>query len=199
MTREEYIEVIQSRLKRIDSTATFNARYVEGVLDVVWQNMIFDLMGKRNTDPFFYSKKYTPVVVAQDANNRYYSDLPDKIIHLPRVSSGIVRISQLAGTDMDFAPISERDFVMMRSQEVFQVSGTIYYYVTSDSVHYGDNMTTVIATAGVEIDMIIPFRSYDLDDDIPIPDGQTQSFIAASIEYLANTRPVDLTNKNAEA
>jgi hypothetical protein len=198
MTRQQYIELLEARLKRIDSADRFHPRYIEGALDFVWQNLAFEAMGKLGTDPFFYTKQYTPVTVSQDSNGRYYSDLPDVIIHLPRVSSGVVRISQLAGTDMDFAPVSERDFVMMRSQEVFAISNTIYYYVTKDDINYGDNMTTSIASSGVRIDMVIPFRSYDLDEDIPIPSGKAQEFINLALQFLGATPPVDLVNKNSE-
>lgn len=198
MTREQYIELLQARLKRIDSAARFNPRYVEGALDMAWQNLAFNAIGKGGADDFFYTKQYSPVLVVQDSNGRYYSDLPAPIINLPRAASGVVRINQLAGIDMDFAPVTERDFIMMRSQEVFQISGTIYFHVTKDQVFYGDNMTVPIASAGVKMDLTIPFRTYTLDEELPIPAGQAQEFIAAVLEYLAPTTPVDLMNKNSE-
>ena len=75
MTREDYIELVQTKLKRIDSTARFHPRYVEAILNVVWENFAFEAMGKMGTDPFFYSKQYTPVTVAVDSNGWYYSNL----------------------------------------------------------------------------------------------------------------------------
>lgn len=198
MTREQYIDLIKTRLKRIDSADRFHAQYVEGVLDLVWQSTVFQQAGTYDTDVNFYTKKYTPVAVSLDASNNYYSDLPDKIIHLPRVSSGIVRINQINGRGMDFSPVNERTYTMMISQEVYQLTDKIVYWVDFDQVHYGSNMTPAIAAAGVDIRMIIPFSSYDLDEDIPLPIGQADMFIAKAIQLLKDTTPVELTNINSE-
>ena len=99
---------------------------------------------------------------------------------------------------MDFAPISERDFTLMRSQDVYRVGNTIYYYVTNSQIRYGDNMTPAIAAVGVTVDMVIPYRSYDLEEELPIPAGQSGSFLTAVLEQLVTTMPVDLSNTNSE-
>lgn len=198
MTREEYIELVQARLLRIDSAGRFKSQYVEGAMDMVWQSMAFQHFGAFGTDENFYTKLFTPVTVSQDSHGNYYSDLPEKIINLPRVSSGIVRINQINGRDMDFSPVSERDFIMMVSQEVYQLTDKITYYVTFERIHFGSNMTTAIATAGLDIRMVIPFRSYDLDEDLPIMVGQADMFINNSMQFLIGSAPVDLENKNAE-
>lgn len=199
MTREEYIELIKAKLLRLDDASRYNPRYVEGALDFVWENFMFEMDGMQGTDPFFYTKQFTPVTVATDSNGWYYSDLPSPIINLQRVSSGVVRVSQVSGRDMDFAPVSERDFTYMRQQDVYRVGNTIYFYVTNDRVYFGDNMTPSIASSGVTIDMVVPFRSYDLDEELPIPAGKSLQFVGAVLEFLAPTRPVDLSNTNTES
>lgn len=198
MTRQQYIELAQARLKRIDSTGQFRFQYVEGAFDFVWQNSAFKHMGMASTDTNFYTKLYEAEPVLQDAGGRYYSDLPEAIINLPRVSSGVVRIVQLNARDFDFAPISERDFTMMASQEVYQVGTTIYFYVNKDRIVYGDSMSSSIASAGVDMKLCIPFSKYDLDEELPMPAGQSEEFFASVINYLAGTQPVDLSNINTE-
>lgn len=198
MTREQYIELVQANLLRIDNAARYQSRYVEGVMDMVWQSMAFQHFGTFGTDVNFYTKMFTPVTVSQDVHGNYYSDLPDKIINLPRKSSGIVRINQINGRDMDFSPVSERDFTMMVSQEVYQLTNKITYYVTFERIHFGTNMTPAIAAAGLDIRMVIPFSSYDFDEDLPIMIGQSDLFISRSMQYLAGTTNINLENTNSE-
>jgi hypothetical protein len=59
-------------------------------------------------------------------------------------------------------------------------------------------MTPAIAAAGVDIRMIIPFSSYDLDEDLPVPIGQSDTFIANALQFLLETTPVELMNNNEE-
>jgi len=198
MTREQYIELAQARLLRLDNAGRQKSQYVEGAMDAVWQSMAFKHFGTFGSDTNFYSKMFTPVTVSQDTYGNYYSDLPDKIINLPRKSSGIVRINQVNGRDMDFTPVSERDFTMMTSQEVYQLTDKIVYYVTFERIFFGTNMNPAIAAAGLDIRMVIPFSSYDLDEDLPIMIGQADMFLGTALEFLIGTPPVNLVNKNSE-
>jgi len=198
MTRNALIELVQRRLKFTDSKKQFPALYVQGAMDIAWQQIIYQTYDEDFQDINFYTKKFSPVAVVEDVEDElYYCDLPEEMIRLPRIGEGVIAVNQLDSRDSDFKPLREQDFRLMSSQEVFRVGGEIYYYVGYKRIYFGESMTNEIAITGVEIDMCIPFSKYDLDEELPLPSGQSNVFVEMTLNYLAGTPAVNTENKNS--
>lgn len=198
MTRKAMIELIGTRLKRLDKTGQFHPRFIEGVCDIVWQTFAYNFHERNGADPYMYSKKYEDQVVTTDVDGHYYTDLPVELINLPRANSGILRIDKDISRDFVFVPTTDRNFTFMHSQEVYQIGTKIYWYNSKDRIYYGDSMTSVIAAIGVDITLCIPFSSYSMTETLPIPADQGAQFISSVIEIIAGTPPVDERNTNSE-
>lgn len=198
MIRKAMIELIKTRCNRLDKTGKFHDRYIEGACDVIWQTMAYQFYENALIDPNLYAKKYSPVTVSVDAGGNYYSNLPEVILNLPRINSGILRINKSSNKEFEFVPISERHFTFMQSQEIFQIGTKIYFYNDKDIVYYSDAMTPLIASSGVEMLLCIPFSKFDLEEELPIPANQGATFISSVVELIFGTPPVDLRNTNSE-
>lgn len=197
MTRKALIELIQRRLKFTDSKKQFPALYVEGALDIVWQQLCVQTYSEKFQDINYYAKKYSAVSLTEDTGlGLYYMNLPEEMIRLPRIGEGVISINQINSRGSDFKPLREQDFRLMTSQEVFRIGGYIYYYVDYDQVFFGESLTSEIATAGVDLNLCIPFSKYDIDELLPLPAGQSQIFVDMAINYLSGTPVVNTDNKN---
>lgn len=199
MTRKALLELIKHRVKSKDSTEQFPIQYIEGVCDVTWASWCADTSNINNQDFNFFSKMYPAVPVTINTGSElYFSVLPETILKLNRVGDGVMSINQVDARDNDIKPISEKDFRLMKGQEVDRTGSDIYFYVTYDTVFYSDSMTTNIAFAGVDMRLVIPFSKYGLDEEIPLPAGKELEFIKAVIEVISGTPPTNLTNKNSD-
>lgn len=197
MTRKALIELVTKRLKFTDDKKQYPVPYVQGALDIIWQQLCTQTYDESFQDIHFYTKKYVAVTVTEDTGKElYYMDLPEEIIRLPRIGEGVISINQINSRSADFKPLREMDFRLMTTQEVYRVGGDIYYYVDYNRVFFGDSMTSEIAAAGVDVDMCIPFSKYDLDEELPLPAGQSNVFVDMALNYLAPTPPVNTINKN---
>lgn len=197
MTRKALIELITQRLKFTDSKTQFHPLYVQGALDLMWQQLCAESYNDDIQDINFYTKKYTAVTVVEDIDDElYYSDLPEEMIRLPRIGEGVISINQTNSRGSDFKPLRGKDFRLMTSQEVFRIGDDIYFYVGYNRIYYGQSMTDEIVSSGVDIDMCIPFSKYDIDEELPLPAGQSNTLVKMAIEYLAGTPVVNTNNKN---
>jgi hypothetical protein len=197
MTREEYIEGIKLRLQQLNDK-TYSYQYIEHMINLAWQKMIFVISGKVTTDEAYYAKLFQAVTVAQDSSGLYYHQFTEPLIHLDRIGSGVISVNQINAHEFDFVPSSEKMFSLLPSQEMYEISNKIYYKVDYDRILFCDKMPETIATAGVDIRMIVPFSSYDYTDHIPLPAGQVDGFFDAVVTRMIGTPPADLSNKNSD-
>jgi hypothetical protein len=199
MTKKAVIELIIKRCKDIDSTGQFNPLYVESFCDNVWQEFIIAMNSSKEVDFTFYSKMYPAVSVTYDTTTKYYySELPETIINIPSIGSGIASIRQVNSFDAYFIPVSETDFSLLFSQEAYRIGGDIYYFTTYDTVYFSDSMTSDIAASGVDMRLIIPFSKYNLDEEVPLPSLKDTLFIDAVVQRIIGTPPTNTTNKNSD-
>ena len=198
MIRQAMIELIGARLKRLDKTGQFHPRFIEGACDVVWQSLAYQYYEGAGIDSYLYAKKYEDQTVTTDIDGHYYTDLPEEIINLPRANSGVIRIDKDISRDFEFVPTTNRNFTFMHSQEIYQIGTKIYWYNTKDRIYYGDSMTPLIASIGVDLTLCIPFSKFTLDDTLPIPANQGAQFIASVVDLIMGSPPVDLKNTNSE-
>lgn len=128
-----------------------------------------------------YVKRFTAVAVSYDATALiYYSSFPTDTVSgvsitimpvpLPDKASGIRRISTVAQGGITFFPMDQREMELV-SDSIFvnSVNTKIGYVVTQDRVEYY-NMDVATATAGVRMDILVPFSDYDETDQILIPE-----------------------------
>jgi hypothetical protein len=82
------------------------------------------------------------------------------------------------------------------------VTTKVGYIVTPTRVEYY-GMTSAIATAGVQMDLVIPFSAYDEDDIVLIPEianvKSNETFVDRVLKILGAVRPVDSRDDNADA
>lgn len=199
MTRKALLELIQHRLKQVDSTEQFPLLYIEGMCDVVWGSWSSEAVNALNQDANFFTKAFNAVDVTEDVDSGYFfSTLPEQIVKLNRVGDGVMSINQINAKDNDFKPIKERDFRLMKGQEVDRTGSDIYFYVTYDTVFYGNSMTNDIADSGVDMRLAIPFSKYSYSEQLPLPAGKEMEFTEAVINLIIGTPPTNLTNKNSD-
>lgn len=186
MTRQAIIENIYFRLQR-----RFPKTYIENTMDLIWEQFC-DILIKQD-DPFFYTRKYEDVDVLLDATtDRYYANIP-----ATTVRDGVISIYPKQSRDLYIVQIPERDFRLMAAQEVNQVSdGKIFFYVNFNRVFFDENMTSLLASEGVSMDLIVTLSAYDIGEEIPIPKINNMSFIDAVVNYLQGTPVINLLDVN---
>jgi hypothetical protein len=196
----EFIEDIQFRLTSQMSTkqmSRFHERIIEHNIGLAYSTVLLDLYAKGfyNLDDF--SKRFTSVAVTLDTTqNKYFSTLPDNIISFPRTGSGIVKIIPIQGEQLQLVPRKSQDIELIRNLELSQIDNTIKYTLRGNSVEYV-NMSEDIASVGVNMDLVIPFSSYDYDDDVPIPHGQNERMKGMVLSMLLNNPVDDQLNNNS--
>lgn len=200
MTRKALLELIGHRMKSVDSTEQFPVRYIEGICDITWASWCTDSANDKNQDFNFFTKSYPAVTVTLDSGSGYYSStLPEQALKLPRVGDGVISVNQINSMDNDFKPISEKNFRLMRGQEVNRTGTDIYFYVTYDTVFFSESMDASIASSGVDMRLSIPFSKYTLSEELPMPSGKELEFISAVVNLIQGTPPTNLTNKNSDS
>ncbi len=200
MTRKAVIELIKQRLKSVDTSEQFPFQYIEGMCDMVWETWCSQSALDKNQDTGFFSKMYPAEAVALDSGSGYYSTtLPEQILKFTNVGSGVISVNQINAIDNDFKPVSERDFRLMKGQEVARTGSDIYYYVNYAEIRYNESMTSSIAALGVDLRLSIPFSKYLLTEELPMPSGRAMEFVGSVIELIQGTPPVNLTDKNSDS
>jgi len=200
MTRKAIIELIQHRMRSIDSTGQFPPQYIESMCDMVWESWCSESANDKHQDLNFFTKLYPAETVTLDADSGYYSTaLPEKILKFRRIGDGVISVNQINTIDNDFKPVSERDFRLMKGQEVQRTGSDIYYYATYNSITYNESMTASIAAEGVDLRLSIPFSKYLLTEELPMPSGRAMEFVGAVIGLIQGTPPVNLIDKNSDS
>jgi len=200
MTRKAILETIEHRLKPTDSTEQFPLPYIQAMCDMTWESWCSESANDKNQDLNFFTKAYQAVTVTLDTASGYYSTtLPVSILKLRRVGDGVISVNQINAIDNDFKPISEKDFRLIKGQEVARTGSDIYFYVTYDTIRYNESMTSAIAAEGVDLRLSIPFSKYLLTEELPMPSGRAMEFLGAVIGLIQGTPPTDLTNKNSDS
>lgn len=200
MTRKAILETLQYRLKPTDSTEQFPLPYIQSMCDMVWESWCSESANDKNQDLNFFTKLYAAETVTLNAASGYYSTtLPEQILKFRRVGDGVISVNQINAIDNDFKPISEKDFRLMKGQEVARTGSDIYFYVTYDTIKYNESMTSTIAAQGVDLRLSIPFSKYLLTEELPMPSGRAMEFLGAVIDVIQGTPQPDLTNKNSNS
>lgn len=149
--------------------------------------------GGTNFDP--YTKEYQSVAISQDTNTDvYYSTLPEKIINLPRkAGNGVIRISGMKSTSIEFAPIHNNALQSITTLEINDVDDVVGYVYKNGRVEY-QGMTATIASGTVKMELVIPFEAYDDTDEVMIPTGSDEILVQNVVQLIINTPDADRFN-----
>lgn len=202
MTKKIFLEILQKRLNQIDESNMFGIQYLEGVVDLFWQQHAMNYFLATNGDSAFFTKRYNNQKPVQNIDGEYYLTLPEKIIRLPQVknsigSEGVLKIYYSGSPEWLFTPVRERDFWNIQYLPIYETDkNEFYYYVKYDTIYFSDNLTSAIPSSGVELDLMIPFSSYLMTEDLPIPVDMNNSLFVNVIGFLTGQQPPDLLNNN---
>lgn len=189
----ELVELVQKRLVgqlSNEQSGSFDTQMVAKYIGRAFNMVLWEIFtgGLYNLDN--YTKKYTSVAVSYNSTEeKYYSVLPEKIVQLRRPGSGVMKIQTIKGTALSFIPVANQEVELLDGQEVDLIDSSIRYVVIGQTVEY-INMTSSIAGVGVKMYLVIPFDSYDWDDDVMIPSGQDQRLIDLAVNF-ATGQPID--------
>ena len=194
MIKEGLISLVRNRLQKYDKTAIYHDKVIEYQLDVCWNEILHDAFNSDETNYDFYAKDYYGVSVTL-VNGRYQALYPDPIVQLISKSEGVRRVS-VSDFDLEFVPVSLYEQELLEGLELDQMfdgDGVIRYRVMYDKIQFLEDMSGV---STVDMTLVIPFRAYDMTEDIPIPSGKAMSLVDLAVERLSTIPPVDLTNAN---
>lgn len=200
MTKKERIELVQSRLTGIytdEDLDRFDERIIEKNISNIYNQIIIELHSKNLIALDSFSKVYTDVDVLGTSGS-YYSIIPEKLVPLTNFQDGIVEIY---GGQI-FVPISINQKNIISGLEVSQIITAITYSLgiksTGDHIVEYNNMVTANHVSTVNMRLVIPFESYDDNDEVRIPGGQDEKLMEIIINLLANTPKKDLKNNNSD-
>lgn len=206
MIKEEIVSQIQLLCPREDKTNKYGYRFIESVAETVLKEMYGDLYKINPGLLGQYTKAYgvtTTIVVSRETGSTgiFYSTIPEKIINLPCKGSGVRRIYPGKAEAGVFVPVDAREVDILYNSDVASVTSKIGYMVRQDTRVDYYNMNTTLYTAGVRMDLLIPFSKYLDSDVVLIPDlGEKDggSFLSRVMAILGIVQPVDLKDDNAD-
>lgn len=202
MRKDKVIDLVRAYLPSPDKTNKYHPLVVEHTLSICYNEMLVKTYSKQYYDMDMFAKKFgdngTPITVELNSNTgEYYSTLPSEIVVLPNINAGVKGILSLSSQDLVFAPMKGCDIKLIQGLECQQIDDVIGYTVYRDKVIY-TGMTSSIASAGVVMDLIVPFHAYDDSDNVNFPKGQENTIISMALSMLGVIPPKDLVNNNSD-
>lgn len=198
MTKQQLIETVKLRLKKVDETKIFDPRLLEQYISKAWNQLLYYSFQKGTSDLWTYSKEYKAQTITKDVDtNIYYTTLPAALANIPKKEKGVLLISTTQGSDVEFVPTNEKMLRYTRDLEIDLVDDTIYFkvYIQEGKVEYY-NMTAAIAAAGVRMRLVIPFEEWADGDKLSIPEGRDQDLINWTVQFALGTPEPDLKSDN---
>lgn len=190
MTKREYIDFVNHRLGLIDKSSRHPKQFVEACLDSAWNQILHDAFKTDYTNFDMYGKWYNGVSITNGV-----ATLPSPIVQLIDKSEGVREIKDTNG--YDYYPISEDDFFYARNQQSTSAwRDGISFTVKYDRVEFMEIGASKTLPSSVDMLLVIPFREYDLDEDIPAPSGGQYNLINMAVQFASGQPPTDLTDKN---
>lgn len=197
MTRRQWIDFIKEYVGKIDPQRVFHKNVLSEALGLAYENFAYDTYRKTPYELDAMGRTYERVAVTLDATkDMYYSDLPCSIIPIDKVGSGIIEIGTKEGFGYDFVPMYLHEARLTSTFEVESMLSEINYVLIGEKVFY-TSMTSAISTAGVRMTVVQQWSEYGLDENIPMPAGQSQRFIETVLNVLNIRNPESLENNNS--
>jgi hypothetical protein len=205
MIKRELRSTIKNLLHKYAKGAEYHNEVVDRAIERVLNQLYITTF---LADPLFiqrYVKRFggtTAIAVSHDAvSGLYFSLYPTgySFVPLPDKASGVRRVSTVVQGGVTFYPIDQREMELISSGSYYSnVSTKIGYCVTQDRIEYL-GMTPTIATAGVRLDMLVPFSDYGENDEIlipEIPNADKGQFTDTVLMILSVIQPIETKDDN---
>ena len=199
----EVRSLVINLLKRVDKTAKYHPNVVDAAVERAINQAYSDIMLSRPQELDNYTRAYgdngTTITVSSNSNtNIKYSDLPADYVPLPDLASGVRAIYTATTGGKVFIPMSAQSFdFVTHSTHTSNVTDMIGYVVRRDKVEYF-NMDSTTQSAGVRMEILLPFRSYADTDDVLLPFSRDLDFLEAVLRIMGIVPPADLKDDNAD-
>jgi len=201
MTKAEIISFVKNELGKVDKTNKYHPVVIEKAITMAFNQGYSDLFDKDRRLLDIYTVTYHTVAIAAAATTAILtSTLPAKYVPFADKNSGVRNIATIQQSAVKFYPASKREFEMIPNTLVGELNTNderAYYVVRKDTVEYYGVPASVVS-AGVRMDIVIPFDNYASDDNVIIPFGKDMQLIPAVIEILRSTPKVDLKDDNKD-
>jgi len=198
--KKALIELVRDRINgefQAKQLGKFGDQKIAYYVGQVYNSALVATFTRNLTDFSPYIKEYKSVAISQDATTEtYYSTLPSPIVVLPRkAGSGIMRISGLTSTSVEFVPMTNGDLQTIDGLEVDDIDDVIGYVFKNGRVEY-QGMTATVAAGTVKMELVIPFEEYEDTDYVQIPTGSNEMIIQGVVNLLIGTPDADKLNNN---
>ncbi len=201
MTKAEIISFVKNELGKVDKTNKYHPVVIEKAITMAFNQGYSDIFDKDRRLLDNYTVTYHTVAIAAAATTAILtSTLPAKYVPFADKNSGVRNIATIQQSAVKFYPASKREFEMIPNTLVGELNTNderAYYVVRKDTVEYYGVPASVVS-AGVRMDIVIPFDNYASDDNVIIPFGKDMQLIPAVIEILRSTPKVDLKDDNKD-
>jgi hypothetical protein len=161
---------------------------------MAYEQLLYDmyLMNPKNLDEYIVTLSNQVVVNA----TRDYILLSKSFIKLPGKASGIRGVRS---TDVKFYPMTLSEFDQAEDFDLWNIGGTAGYAVGQGKV-YVHNLPAdwAYVSDSVDVDIVQSFEDYDSDDEIMIPNGQSERLTELVLNYLKLVPPKNLLNNNTD-
>lgn len=196
MTRRQWIDFVKEHVGKIDPTRDYHKNMISISLGVAYDNFVYDTYRKFPYELDVMGKEYSVGVFYDNIRKRYYSNLPCNMVTINKVGSGIIEINSNEGFGYNFVPMYLHEIRLISDLEVEIMTDEIGYAIIDGKVVYSSLMTLEIANEGVTMTVIPQFTEYGLDENIPIPAGQSERFLESVLNVLAVKNEEVLLNNN---
>ena len=188
-TKQQLIDKAYWRIKDVRGGDPLHRNLVEHHMAAAWTQILHDAFNKRLTFYNFYTKEYTAQTPVKSTENQYKLTLPAAIAQIPNVAEGVRRVQSAdadftagTGAGVKYVPTNEFDMRYKDNIDAGLADSTIIgYSVRYDSIWFDKNMTAALATAGVNLLLVVPFDVYTSTEVIPAPSGKEVDLVNITI------------------
>ena len=199
MIKKKLIELVRHRVTGVYESkemGKLGEQMLEQYIGRAFNSLLIEVFRQNlsNFDP--YTKTYLSVAISQEASTEiYYSTLPAPVIQLPRIGDGVMRISGMTSTSIEYVPITNGMLQVTDGLEVDTIDDVVGYVYKNGRIEY-QGMTSTLAAGTVKMELVIPFEEYEMTDRVNIPTGSDDVLIRRVIELLMGIPDSDQLNNN---
>jgi hypothetical protein len=189
MKKAEVVELINRKFQN-----RWHPKYVEFYISRVLNELLFQSFSVTNYTFYDqFTKVYYDVDVSYDEiHKEYYITLPEEIIQVPGISSGVRSIEPNSGEiDIMFAPVTINQAKVYKGLEAGQQNETLLYTVQNKKIEFIWDMR-LANIKKLKLRLCIPFDKYGDDENVNIPLGLEQTLVDKTYASMQN-KPVDDT------
>ena len=195
MTKGQLVELVNRRFQN-----RWHPKYIEFYLSRVLNELLFQAFSATNYTFYDqFTKIYWDVDVKFDeGHNEYYIDLPEEIIQVPGISSGVRSVEPNSGElDILFVPVTVNQAKVYKGLEAGTMNETLFYTVQNTKIEFIWDMR-LSSIKKLKLRLCIPLNKYGDTDNINIPLGLEQSLVDKTVASLQNKPLDDIDNDSNE-